>query len=77
MAKKSATIHNPSELRKSAGMNQTDFWKKFGVTQSGGSRYENGRSMPTPLKVLVQAWIENLVDDAALAKLLKKVAPGK
>lgn len=77
MAKKSPTIGNPSELRKSAGMNQTDFWKKFGVTQSGGSRYESGRSMPTPLKILVQAWIDKLVDDVALAKLLKKVAPGK
>lgn len=77
MAKKSPTIHNPGELRQSAGMNQTDFWKKFGVTQSGGSRYESGRPMPTPLKVLVQAWIDKLVDDAALAKLLKKVVPGK
>ena len=77
MAKKSPTIHNPIALRQSAGMNQTDFWKKFCVTQSGGSRYESGRSMPTPLKVLVQAWIDNLVDDAALARLLKKVAPGK
>lgn len=77
MAKKSPTINNPCELRKSAGMNQTEFWKRFGVTQSGGSRYESGRSMPTPLKVLVQAWIDKLIDDAALAKLLKKVAPGK
>ena len=45
MAQKAPTIENPTELRKSAGMNQTEFWKKFGVTQSGGSRYESGRSM--------------------------------
>ncbi|MBK8335181.1 MAG: helix-turn-helix transcriptional regulator [Sterolibacteriaceae bacterium] len=77
MARKSPTINDPSELRKSAGLNQTEFWKRFGVTQSGGSRYESGRSMPTPLKVLMQAWIDKLVDDAAMAKLLKKVAPGK
>ncbi len=77
MAKKSPSINDPSELRKSAGLNQTEFWKRFGVTQSGGSRYESGRSMPTPLKVLMQAWIDKLVDDAAMAKLLKKVAPGK
>ncbi len=77
MARKSPTINDPSELRKSAGLNQTEFWKRFGVTQSGGSRYESGRSMPTPLKVLLQAWIDKLVDDAAMAKLLKKVAPGK
>lgn len=77
MARKSPTINDPSELRKSAGLNQTEFWKRFGVTQSGGSRYESGRSMPTPLKVLMQAWIDKLIDDAAMAKLLKKVAPGK
>jgi transcriptional regulator with XRE-family HTH domain len=77
MAKRSPTIENPTELRKSAGMNQTEFWKKFGVTQSGGSRYESGRSMPKPLKVLVQAWLEKLVDDATLARLLKKVAHSK
>jgi transcriptional regulator with XRE-family HTH domain len=77
MARKSPTINDPSELRRSAGLNQTEFWKRFGVTQSGGSRYESGRSMPTPLKVLMQAWIDKLVDDAAMAKLLKKVAPGK
>lgn len=77
MAKKSPTIHNPSELRKSAGMNQTDFWKKFGVTQSGGSRYESGRSMPTPLKLLMQAQIDGVIDEATLAKLLKKATSVK
>ncbi len=75
MAKKPPTIHSPGELRQSTGLNQSEFWKKFGVTQSGGSRYESGRSMPTPLKILMQAWIDKLVDDAALAKLLKKVVP--
>lgn len=77
MARKSPTINDPSELRRSAGLNQAEFWRRFGVTQSGGSRYESGRSMPTPLKVLMQAWIDKLIDDAAMAKLLKKVAPGK
>lgn len=77
MAKKSPTINEPSDLRKSAGMNQTEFWKKFGVTQSGGSRYESGRSMPMPLRILMQAWLDKFVDDAGLAKLLKKVATGK
>ena len=33
-------------LRKSLGLNQIEFWSRVGVTQSGGSRYEAGRSMP-------------------------------
>lgn len=77
MAKKSPTVTNPKELRASSGLNQADFWKRFGVTQSGGSRYESGRNMPTPLKILMQAWLERFVDDAALAKLMKKVATEK
>ena len=77
MAKKSPTLHNPSELRKSTGMNQTEFWKRFGVTQSGGSRYESGRRMPMPLKLLMQAQMDGVIDEATLAKLLKKVTSAK
>lgn len=77
MAKKSPTIHNPSELRKASGMNQTEFWKRFGVTQSAGSRYESGRSLPRPLKVLMQAQIDGAIDEATLARLLKKATSAK
>jgi DNA-binding transcriptional regulator YiaG len=28
--------------RKKTGINQRDFWARYGVTQSGGSRYESG-----------------------------------
>lgn len=34
------------ELRKKLGLNQTDFWARVGVEQSGGSRYEKGRHIP-------------------------------
>jgi len=34
------------EIRRKLGMNQSEFWNKLGITQSGGSRYENGRDMP-------------------------------
>lgn len=41
-------------LRKKRGLNQSDFWSQIGVTQSGGSRYENGRNMPKPVRSLVE-----------------------
>lgn len=41
------------ELRKSLGKNQTDFWTPLGVTQSGSSRYEAGRSIPKPVQILL------------------------
>lgn len=39
-------------LRRKLGINQSDFWSLVGVTQSGGSRYETGRPMPPPLKIV-------------------------
>lgn len=74
MAKLKPSLSNVRELRLSLGLNQSAFWSRFGVTQSGGSRYESGREMPTPLKLLVQSWLDKIVDDATLAKLKGKVA---
>lgn len=46
---------DPREIRRRLGMNQQQFWSKIGVTQSGGSRYESGRSnMPKPVRELLR-----------------------
>jgi transcriptional regulator with XRE-family HTH domain len=42
------------EIRKKLGMNQSQFWSRLGVTQSGGSRYESGRNMPKPVQALLR-----------------------
>jgi len=47
-------IFNPREIRRSLGLNQQEFWTRIGVTQSGGSRYESGRSMPKPVRELLR-----------------------
>ena len=44
---------DPRRLRHSLGLNQSDFWGRLGVTQSGGSRYEKGRRMPPPVRKLL------------------------
>jgi transcriptional regulator with XRE-family HTH domain len=44
----------PRHLRQRLGLNQQDFWSAIGVTQSGGSRYETGRSMPKPVTELLR-----------------------
>jgi len=46
------TSEQAVKLRKKLGINQAVFWKILGVTQSGGSRYESGRNMPTPVQRL-------------------------
>ena len=45
---------NPREIRQRLRMNQEEFWAQVGVTQSGGSRYEGGRSMPRPVRALLR-----------------------
>ena len=47
-------IFNPREIRQRLGMKQQEFWTRIGVTQSGGSRYESGRSMPRPVRELLR-----------------------
>lgn len=42
-----------AKLRADLGLNQSDFWHRIGVTQSGGSRYENGRTPPKPVQMLL------------------------
>ncbi len=74
MAKPRPSLSNVRELRLSLDLNQSAFWSRFGVTQSGGSRYESGREMPMPLKLLLQSWLDKVIDDATLAKLKWKVA---
>lgn len=45
---------NPKQIRHRLGLSQTEFWGRIGVTQSGGSRYENGRPMPRPVQALLR-----------------------
>ena len=40
-------------FRKRHGMNQLEFWEPLGITQSGGSRYETGRNIPDPVRLLL------------------------
>ena len=75
-------IANPRDIRKKLGLNQMDFWSQLGVTQSGGSRYESGRSMPKPVRELLRlVYIKNVsladVDgaDSRIVDYLRKDKP--
>ena len=56
-------------LRTKLRMNQTEFWSRIGVTQSGGSRYEGGRNAPEPTRIVVD--LVYSTPAAAIAKLAK------
>lgn len=72
-------LSNIREIRKKLGLNQSEFWSKIGVTQSGGSRYESGRNMPKPVRELLRLVHIERMDlekingrDYRLLKLLKE-----
>lgn len=51
--KKPALISDYRKLRRKLDLNQTEFWSRLGVTQSGGSRYEaSSRNVPKPVAML-------------------------
>lgn len=53
MSKVKFDLNNLSQYRKALGANQSAFWQTIGVTQSGGSRYENERDMPIATAILL------------------------
>ena len=70
------------EIRRKLGLNQSQFWSKIGVTQSGGSRYESGRNIPRPVQALLrlvhveQVGINKVKkDDVDVADYLKATNP--
>ena len=70
------------EIRRKLGLNQSEFWSQIGVTQSGGSRYESGRSSPRPVQALLRLVHIERVDidkvrreDVEVSAYLKKNKP--
>lgn len=41
------------EVREKLQLSQKDFWGKLHVGQAGGSRYEGGRAIPVPVRLLL------------------------
>ena len=39
--------------RQKLALNQSEFWNRIKVTQSGGSRYESGRKLPRLVRLLL------------------------
>ena len=57
--------------RKASGLNQTDYWGQYGMTQSAGSRYEAGRDIPRPTAMLMWLHESGRINDDDLANALK------
>jgi hypothetical protein len=45
---------------------QEKFWGRFGVTQSSGSRFETGLSIPAPVALLIKLYLNGKLSDGDL-----------
>lgn len=61
---------NLKNLRKVRRENQTDFWYRFGVTQSRGSRFEKGICIPPSVAILIELYLEKKISDTDLLTAL-------
>src|SRR5215475_13594671 len=54
--------------RKKRKESQRQFWARFGVTQSRGSRFESGAEIPAPVSILLGLYFSKTVTDGDLGK---------
>ena len=54
------------QLRISKRESQEKFWGRFGVTQSSGSRFETGLSIPAPVAILLKLYASGKLSDGDL-----------
>lgn len=66
--RKKIDLSKPADIRRLRGENQSDFWFRFGVSQSGGSRYEGERGIPKPVKILMALYLSGSIDDEQIAE---------
>lgn len=71
--RKKLDLKNIQFNRKLSGLNQQQFWSRFGITQSGGSRYESGRNIPKPAAMLIWLRQSDRITDQDLQNALKAV----
>ena len=64
-------------FRKKLGVNQGVFWARVAVTQSGGSRFESGRTIPKTIQMLLHMAYAPEIRAQRLVKHLRGWAASK
>lgn len=57
------------DLRYILGESQAQFWCRFGVSQSCGSRFERGAAIPAPVLMLARLHLLEIINDGDLARV--------
>lgn len=62
-------------LRLNRGETQSRFWKRFGVSQSSGSRFERGlEAMPNAVAILVRLYSDGVVSEGDLRRTRRRMS---
>lgn len=59
----SKVLADIAKFRRELGLTQTEFWAPLGLTQSAGSRYESGHSLPSAVSMLLILRERELITD--------------
>lgn len=59
--------------RRKLALNQSEFWSRVAIGQSGGSRYESGRNLPRPVQLLLHLAYAPEAQAATLLDYLRKL----
>lgn len=62
-----------ADIRYDLSQSQAEFWGRFGVNQSSGSRIERGQAMPLPISILVRLYLDGVISDADLHRANRRV----
>lgn len=68
----SAAVIQPEllrEYRKRIRESQDRFWARFGVSQSRGSRFEQGAEIPIPIIILLGLYLNGMITDGDLKQV--------
>lgn len=71
-------VNNPAllrELRRTKRESQNRFWARFGVTQTRGSRFEQGQRLPPSVLILLRLYLNGVVGDGDLWNARRKRRP--
>ena len=70
---KKLDLKDIGNYRKATGLNQSQFWNRFGVTQSGGSRYETQRQPSRAVALLIWLLDKQRITEQDLADTQKAI----
>ena len=62
-----------ADIRHDLNQSQAEFWGRFGVNQSSGSRIERGQDIPMPIAILARLYLDGVIGDADLDKAARRV----